>query len=58
MKPVYVNKCVFVIQVKGVVEEIEKRAGEEINNIRPKTSNGKRGKKRELTFLRDLTASV
>jgi len=43
-----------LLQVKGVVEEIQNRAGEEINNIRPRTSNGKRGKKRGLTFLRDL----
>jgi hypothetical protein len=42
--------------VKGVVEELEKRAGEEINNIRPLTSRSRRKdkKKREMTFLGDL----
>ncbi|XP_052213451.1 uncharacterized protein LOC127832191 isoform X2 [Dreissena polymorpha] len=42
----------FYIWVKGVVEELEKRAGEEMNNIRPRTNQGRR--KKELTFLTDL----
>ncbi|XP_053379057.1 uncharacterized protein LOC123526583 isoform X3 [Mercenaria mercenaria] len=42
----------FFVWVKGVVEELEKRAGEEINNIRPLTS--RKRKKREMTFLGDL----
>lgn len=44
----------FFVWVRGVVEEIEKRAGEEINSIRPRTCKTKKNKKREMTFLGDL----
>ncbi|XP_060601784.1 uncharacterized protein LOC132755022 isoform X2 [Ruditapes philippinarum] len=46
----------FFVWVKGVVEELEKRAGDEINNIRPLTSRSRpnRRNKREMTFLGDL----
>ncbi|XP_052760549.1 lim and transglutaminase domain protein ltd-1-like isoform X2 [Mya arenaria] len=45
----------FYVWVKGVIEELEKRAGEEMSQIRPKTGKGRR--RRELTFLNDLNGS-
>ncbi|XP_060563536.1 uncharacterized protein LOC132722929 [Ruditapes philippinarum] len=46
----------FFVWVKAVVEEVQKRAGEEINNIRPLTTGPRKRckKKRKMTFLEDL----
>lgn len=48
----------FYVWVKGVVLELETRAGDEINNIRPRTSKSRRKCNREMTFLKDIEAAA
>ena len=44
----------LIFQVKGVIEELEHRAGDELNNIRPRTSRSRKNRNRELTFIEDI----
>ncbi|KAL4221367.1 hypothetical protein ACF0H5_019626 [Mactra antiquata] len=49
----------FYVWVKGVIEEIERRAGEDLRRIRPLTSKKKkRNLKREMTYLSTLQSLV